>query len=1709
MAKKRLNKKVALIGSVVFVFIVLAAIAAILYLSRDPEKFIKDGDAAIKLAREATDEQIKQEEYKRAEHNYLKARSLAKTDSVRIDVLFKLVDLYLKTDQWRNVLGGLNEIVRIDPQNVRARFGRLKNFYLMAGSGLRGVWQDVATQASEFIKLAEDRDLLMEDITQWESFIKQERRMDGRHLGPYLYLVRGRATFEMATIGAVADPNESLTQAVADLKKVQELEPNNIDAYWYLAKALKKRGEILALGGDLEGGDRAAEEALELLRRAVEVAGASPRTHINLVEMKREIMRDQSDDGRTLTEEQVQSLEPEYLSLIEKFPSSAEAFSALANFYRLRLKNPDKAIEAAEKAVELDRENVPYAIIAANLHYLKFSIYGQESEIHKAIEEAKNALTLPNTQDTSGPRQWANRMNRIALYSFLAHCYIEQIIEPREVRTESQKQELLTEAEHVVHELEQLLGTGESPEVIRWQGMLELAKGNRNIAIRKLYPLYQQIRPTKPPDNEPWPAEPLFAHLSYTLAKLFKNTSEVGAVDKFLICAIKSGVVGTKPEARLDYAEVLLKLDRWVKYQTPLHFVKWFEEGLGANERSQILRISSYIRLGPGKFFETEKRLEFDLTVLTEDEKKLAETGFERAEKELAKRKPDDANTIKLNLALVQAKIKRVKDTLALTQEKESLPVTVEDLGTPGEANEANIEPESYTQLVAAELKRYRGEFAELVEELLEIEPNSVEVVSIRDFCNYCIQQGQLGEAEALVNTFLKYIPDNTVVLFYKQILSEPDPGEIPQQRQKEIEEQILSSIADPARRAINLGRFYQKYNELEKAAAEFRKVFEAGSVQEGVVKEPAFEQTEEMTDLRRLATSYLFEIALVTKDWQVAEQIAEMARRENLDKCEGQFFAARLAMAKEEYKDALDKFGECLKQRPVFSLAYMFRSKVNEELGPENELASLEDAVKAASLNPLNGNITKRLALVLWERNRRIREGGGSVTDEQRIETKNAFIRALKADPGNLELLKLYAEFIGEKEPLAALSIRQYLQKYNPSVENALLAGRTAMRMAINAASVAEKEDWFDIAEPFFKDAIDVDPQSRVALESYAEYYRVSGQDEKAEQLLLDAGDQQLLWTHYFWTGRFNDAKRVLEQLYKSDANDTDVVKGLLVVGQRTNDGEAVKRYSEELLLLEDSTINRLLQIQTFLQTGLVREVEYKLQSFKERYPDESRSLLFEAWLAMRQGRIEDAWDKANKYLERNQNNATAWRVRGQINLLRGKVDPKFYVKAIDDLRKSKSLSLDDPVTQITLARAYDEAGRVEDAITELENTIDHPQAPAEGRRLLEDIYVRGGRKEALTRFYDRTLESAEGGPDELFWYKRAGRFAMTEKQFNRAEQVYGRAWQISREAGKADAAVLDGYLEALVSGAGTPEIARSVWNPSKLDKVFEEGRKYVDGDFAPIAYWWMAEAKMKLGDKTTAKQYCRTSLTKAFEGTNELLASEILQRAYRLMGAEEVSEYCEQRLEIHPDSLAANLAMFDLMRIKGRHNEAIGYIDKCLEIAGPDSPRKVDYVRQKTEVLQRAYAKTSDNNYLERSIKEYESLLAKMPNNTVVLNNLAYTLAQNNERLEEALEYARRAYEVSRNHPGFVDTYAYLLHKNGRNSEAEKVLLEAVQQFEQHEGSAPAEVYEHLGMIKEGLGVKEEAIAAYKRALKIGADRFSETVKERITAAIERLSR
>ncbi|HPS55533.1 MAG TPA: tetratricopeptide repeat protein, partial [Sedimentisphaerales bacterium] len=1010
---------------------------------------------------------------------------------------------------------------------------------------------------------------------------------------------------------------------------------------------------------------------------------------------------------------------------------------------------------------------------------------------------------------------------------------------------------------------------------------------------------------------------------------------------------------------------------------------------------------------------------------------------------------------LKLKALLIFSQIRQSKEVLALDKLNE---------GEGGSADKVN------TQQVEDELNGYNNSLAEVLKQIQSKDPNEVENGYVLVVCDHYVTQGKIAEAKAFVDASLSKKGTDPDMDFYRRTLDEPDVTNITDSRRKELEQQVISEIADPVKRAMNMGAFYQRENNFEQAKGEFEKVINLDS----------WDLSQAITPEQTSAISYLFEIALSSKDFEQAQKAADVARHYNIDSCDGQYFGARISIAKEDYKDALLRLDDCITKRPVFSYGYMLRSKVNASLG--NDHASLEDIRKAASLNITNGDIARDVAVAIYLRNEKL---GSAVSSDQKLEARTALERAMILNPVDVQLRSLYAEYISVDEPERALSIRQRLQKASPSVENALLLARLTSKLGFAEADTSRQKALFEMTESAYEQAKQIDPSDKTVLYNYAEFLDKIGQKDRAKKLIDESGDSKMVWSHYYQSGQIGKAKEVLDKLYKESPKDLDVVKGELLVAENQSNVEGIKKYSNELLALEENEENRLFKIRAYLKVGLIKEAEEELVLFKSKYPDNEKVLVLETWLKMSQGQLDKASELAKLNVQKNENDFTSWRLKGEINLMLGN-----YVQAISDLKQSKMLN-DEPSVRISLAKAYLRANQEDEAITELVNTADVVTAPSGAKRMLEQIYLRSGKKDLLQKFYSEMLKDY---PDSVYWYNKAGAFAVSQGNMANAEQLYKQAWDISNKTGNDKAMALDGYLMILV-------------RQKEYSKVLELGRQYIDGEFAPLAYFRMAEAQLASGDKKTAIEYCRKAVDKA--EVNESYASEMLQKVYGLIGSEEVVSICQEKLTANPESLYANFSMFNISVINGQYNKAVEYIDKCIAIVGSDNIRKTEYIGQKVGVLELAYKKTSDKVYLQKAIREYESLLVEMPNNISVLNNLAYMLAETGEKLDKALEYGKRAYDLMPNNANIMDTYSYVLLKNGKNKQAEEYLQSALQQYEKDSISAPSDVYKHLGVIKEALGRSSEAVAAYQQALEIGDKTMLEEEKAEIRKAIERLSK
>jgi Tfp pilus assembly protein PilF len=121
------------------------------------------------------------------------------------------------------------------------------------------------------------------------------------------------------------------------------------------------------------------------------------------------------------------------------------------------------------------------------------------------------------------------------------------------------------------------------------------------------------------------------------------------------------------------------------------------------------------------------------------------------------------------------------------------------------------------------------------------------------------------------------------------------------------------------------------------------------------------------------------------------------------------------------------------------------------------------------------------------------------------------------------------------------------------------------------------------------------------------------------------------------------------------------------------------------------------------------------------------------------------------------------------------------------------------------------------------------------------------------------------------------------------------------------------------------------------------------------------------------------------------------------------------------------------------------------------------------------------------------YERVLQLDPSNALVSNNYAYSLSERNVHLDRAEIMIENALKAEPKNPSYLDTMGWILFQRGKYAPA----LEYVRQAIEH-GDVSATIYEHLGDIYGKLGQKENALEAWREALRKEPNRTS--IKERL---------
>lgn len=128
------------------------------------------------------------------------------------------------------------------------------------------------------------------------------------------------------------------------------------------------------------------------------------------------------------------------------------------------------------------------------------------------------------------------------------------------------------------------------------------------------------------------------------------------------------------------------------------------------------------------------------------------------------------------------------------------------------------------------------------------------------------------------------------------------------------------------------------------------------------------------------------------------------------------------------------------------------------------------------------------------------------------------------------------------------------------------------------------------------------------------------------------------------------------------------------------------------------------------------------------------------------------------------------------------------------------------------------------------------------------------------------------------------------------------------------------------------------------------------------------------------------------------------------------------------------------------------------------------------------------------EKAYQYYDRVLRNDPENVYVLNNYAYFLSLDNERLDDALKMSAITVEKEPKNVTYLDTYAWVLYKLERYKDAKK-WMEKVFSYDKNPQGVN---YEHYGDILYKLGDTKKAVQNWKKAKKLGG--VSEFIDQKI---------
>jgi tetratricopeptide (TPR) repeat protein len=245
----------------------------------------------------------------------------------------------------------------------------------------------------------------------------------------------------------------------------------------------------------------------------------------------------------------------------------------------------------------------------------------------------------------------------------------------------------------------------------------------------------------------------------------------------------------------------------------------------------------------------------------------------------------------------------------------------------------------------------------------------------------------------------------------------------------------------------------------------------------------------------------------------------------------------------------------------------------------------------------------------------------------------------------------------------------------------------------------------------------------------------------------------------------------------------------------------------------------------------------------------------------------------------------------------------------------------------------------------------------------------------------------------------------------------------------------------------------------------TFEEARKLSPKDPAVASY--LADANIAAKKYPAAVDITRQAL---LDNPDDVRLIRLQARALRFSGkTEQGIALLEESIKKHADDPSGYIALAQLYSEAERGAQAVRVLQDAQALFPNDTT--IGFELGATYDKQKKYADAE---------AAFKQVLNREPDNAPVLNYLGYMLAERGERLDESVNYVKKALEIEPDNGSYLDSLGWAYYKADKLELAESNLRRAADQLKSN-----SVIQDHYGDVLLKMGRIDEAIAAFNRAL------------------------